>query len=126
MPRFKYYRYAMNGTTEKALPVKGLIRIVDGTAVYDRPLTSKEIKKAKLTENEDNDGAWEVTRLRMAKGYTQWDLAHKSGVPKNAIQRYDVYGMGTCPLKYAVKLAKALDCEVNDFLRDIAKEDDEN
>lgn len=124
MARFKYFRYTMaDGVTKKQLPTLGFVRIEnENTAVYERPLTKAEIKKCKLTEDERNDKARNITRLRMAKGYTQDELGDISGVPKNAVQRYDINGTGTCPLKYAVRLAKALDCSVLDFLEDIEEE----
>lgn len=121
MARFKYFRYSFDKKNEGKLPGRNFVRIEDETtAVYDRPLTPKEIAKAKLTEAEDSH-VNVVTRYRMAKGLTQFELAKVADVPRNAIQRYESFTTSSCPLSHAVKLAKALDISVMDLIEDYEK-----
>ena len=55
---------------------------------------------------------------RSLSGITQQELADKSGVNIRQIQRYenDTSDIGNMTLKHALALAKALECEVNDFV----------
>lgn len=116
MARFKYYRYDFDKKDESKLPIRGFVRIENGnTAVFERPLTPKEISKGKLKEHDDSKAS-ALTRYRMAKGLTQFDLAKASGVPRNAVQRYEGNGIDTCTIAHAKKLAEALDVIVQDLI----------
>ena len=98
------------------LPIRSFVRIEhENTAVYERPLTPKEIINAKLVEHDDSH-VRPLTRYRLAKGYTQYELAEVTGVPRNAIQRYETKGIGSCTMYHAAKLAKALDIIVQDLV----------
>ena len=115
MARNKYYRYIINGSKDK-LPKVMFIRFEeDNVAVYDRPLTDKEIKKFDLSPTCEYK-VRNIVKLRMAKGYTQEELGEITGLGRNAFQRYDLNGAATIPLKYAVKIAKALDCTITDLI----------
>ena len=115
MARNKYYRYTYKDNADK-LPKVMFVRLEDdNVVVYDRQLTDKEIKKHKLTPL-GNYKARNIVKLRMAKGYTQEELGEITGIGRNAFQRYDLNGAATIPLKYAVTIAKALDCTITDLI----------
>lgn len=120
MARFKYYRYSTKDATRFNVRLNGFVRVEDNgdTAVYMRPLTCHEIEKTGLKELGCGN-VYNIKRLRLFKGFTQEDLSNIAGIPKNAVQRYELYGTGTCPLKYAQRLAAALDCSVSDLLDDV-------
>lgn len=116
MARFKYYRYNLTTDNAEKLPMRSFIRIENGnTAVYERPLTDAELKKFKL-EDAGNGKISNLVKLRMAKGLTQEELGNIVECGRTAIQNYELKGTGNCPLKYAVKLAKALDCSITDLI----------
>ncbi len=62
----------------------------------------------------------QIRTLRKEKGLTLEELAKMSGVSRVAINRYEL-GDRVPNVTIAVKLAKALDCTVDDLLTDTAR-----
>ena len=65
MARAKDYRYKITDADEK-LPKKGLVKVEDGVAVYDRLLKTREITKYKLIDL--NTQVKKITKHREPRG----------------------------------------------------------
>lgn len=63
-----------------------------------------------------------LKEIRLSKNLTQKALGQLSGIKQNGISRYEA-GKRNMSLKAAKALSKALDCSIDDLLRD---SEDEN
>lgn len=61
-----------------------------------------------------NDSA--IARLRMERGLTQAQLAEMIGCPRQTIARWET-GVRTPNLSYLTRLARALECSIDDFVQ---------
>ena len=59
-----------------------------------------------------------LQKLRVSKGFSQNDLAEKSGVPLRRIQKYEqqVVSIDSAKLNTLCSLCLALDCKIEDIL----------
>lgn len=58
-----------------------------------------------------------IEKRRVAKNLTQQQLADKCGIKQNSISRYEK-GVREPSIKVLMTLAKALDCSIDELLRD--------
>lgn len=116
MARAKDYRYKITEADEK-LPKKGLIKVDDGVAVYDRLLKTREIAKYKLIDL--NTQVKKITKHRVSAGMKQETLAEITGISIKTIQGWEFRGMNSTNLVNCVKVADALGVkDLRDLMED--------
>ena len=116
MARAKDYRYKITEADEK-LPKKGLLKVEDGVAVYDRLLKTREISKYKLIDL--NTQVKKITKHRVSAGMKQETLAELTGISIKTIQGWEFRGMNSANLVNCVKVADALGVkDLRDLMED--------
>lgn len=56
-----------------------------------------------------------VKKIRLEKGFTQEELASKTGISRASIVLYENNSVDNITVKNLEELAKALDCTINDL-----------
>ena len=81
-----------------------------------RLMRPKEIAKYNLTDL--NEGFTKLTIFRSSIGMKQQELADLTGLSIKTIQGWEIRGLNEAKAIRAVKIAKALKCQVEDLMED--------
>lgn len=113
MAKEKTYRFKINNPGG-AIPKEGTVE--KDILIMPRLMRPKELKKYDLEDL--NAGFKKLTIFRSSIGMKQATLAELTGLSIKTIQSWEIRGMNEAKAIRAVKVAKALKCQVEDLMED--------
>ena len=112
MAKEKTYRFKINNPD--SIPKEGTVE--KDILLMPRLMRPKELKKYDLEDL--NTGFKKLTIFRSSIGMKQATLAELTGLSIKTIQSWEIRGMNEAKAIRAVKVAKALKCQVEDLMED--------